>query len=413
MASRKDKRGRVLRKGETFREDKNMYCYSYTDAYGKRHYMYAKDLGKLRRKEDDLKRDQMDGINTYVAGQASLNFMFDRYIATKSELRASTRSNYLAIYDRYVRDDFGKKKLVSIKYSDILFFYNRLMREKDLHIGTIQYLQRVIRPSLEMAVRDNIIRTNPAEGVIQQLKKNTKNTGTYVRHALTIEQQRAFLSFLEECEDYARWKCLFTVMIGTGVRVGELVGLRWSDVDMDARSISINHSLFYFAGKRNKSPNKWVVNLPKTEAGIRTIPMVDVVYTAFIDEKVRQKEFGIKCKSKIENMSGFIFCNRFNEVYTPESINRQLKTIIENYNLIEEVDAVKEKREPVLLPHFTCHHLRHTFCTRLCEADVNIKVIQSVMGHKDIQTTMDIYAEVSEGKKKSSLDEIFNEMKLF
>lgn len=413
MASRKDKRGRVLRKGETFREDRNMYCYAYTDVYGKRHYMYAKDLGKLRKKEDNLKRDQMDGINTYVAGQASLNFMFDRYIATKTELRPSTRSSYLSVYDRYVRDDFGKKKLVSIKYSDILFFYNRLMREKDLHIGTIQYIQRVIRPSLEMAVRDNIIRSNPAEGVIQQLKKNTKNTGVYVRHALTIEQQRAFLSFLEECPDYARWKCLFTVMIGTGVRVGELVGLRWSDVDMDARSISINHSLFYFAGKRNTSHSKWVINLPKTEAGIRNIPMVDVVYTAFIDEKVRQQEFGIKCKTKIDDMSGFIFCNRFNEVYTPESINRQLKVIIENYNVVEEINAVREKREPIMLPHFTCHHLRHTFCTRLCEADVNIKVIQSVMGHRDIQTTMDIYAEVSEGKKKSSLDEVFNEMKLF
>ncbi len=413
MASRKDKRGRVLRKGETYREDKHMYCYSYTDVYGKRHYMYAKDLGKLRKREDNLKRDQMDGINTYVAGQASLNFMFDRYIATKTELRPSTRSSYLSVYDRYVRDDFGKKKLVSIKYSDILFFYNRLMKEKDLHIGTIQYIQRVIRPSLEMAVRDNIIRSNPAEGVIQQLKKNTKNTGVYVRHALTIEQQRAFLSFLEECPEYARWKCLFTVMIGTGVRVGELVGLRWSDVDMNARSISINHSLFYFAGKRNTSPSKWVINLPKTEAGIRNIPMVDVVYTAFIDEKVRQQELGIKCKTKIDNMSGFIFCNRFNEVYTPESINRQLKVIIENYNVIEEINAVREKREPVVLPHFTCHHMRHTFCTRLCEADVNIKVIQSVMGHRDIQTTMDIYAEVSEGKKKSSLDEVFNEMKLF
>ena len=112
-------------------------------------------------------------------------------------------------------------------------------------------------------------------------------------------------------------------------------------------------------------------------------------------------------------MTGFIFCNRFNEIYTPESINRELKRIIENHNATEEVRAVKERREAVLLPHFTCHHLRHTFCTRLCEADVHIKVIQTIMGHKDIQTTMDIYAEVTEWKKKESLNEVFNEMKLF
>lgn len=148
-----------------------MYYYSYTDPFGKRRYIYSKDLLSLREKEEQLKRDQLDGIDTYVAGNADLNFMFDRYMATKTELRVSTRSNYLEVYDRYVRNEFGKKKLVEIKYSDILFFYNYLITDKDLHIGTVQYIQRLIRPSLEMAVRDNIIRKNPANGIIQQLKK--------------------------------------------------------------------------------------------------------------------------------------------------------------------------------------------------------------------------------------------------
>ena len=172
---------------------------------------------------------------------------------------------------------------------------------------------------------------------------------------------------------------MFTLLIGTGCRIGEVVGLRWEDVDMEKR----------------------------------VIPMVDTVYTALVEEKSRQDEEGIVCKTKIDEMTGFIFCNRFNEIYTPESINRELRRIIENHKATEEVRAVKERREAVLLPHFTCHHLRHTFCTRLCEADVHIKVIQTIMGHKDIQTTMDIYAEVTEWKKKESLNEVFNEMKLF
>lgn len=158
MASRKDKKGRVFRKGEGYSDAKEMYYYSYTDPFGKRRYIYSKDLLSLREKEEQLKRDQLDGIDTYVAGNADLNFMFDRYMATKTELRVSTRSNYLEVYDRYVRNEFGKKKLVEIKYSDILFFYNYLITDKDLHIGTVQYIQRLIRPSLEMAVRDNIIR---------------------------------------------------------------------------------------------------------------------------------------------------------------------------------------------------------------------------------------------------------------
>ena len=413
MASRKDKKGRVLRKGESFRVTDEMYVYSYIDPFGKRRYTYSKDLVKLREKEEQLKRDQMDGIDSYVAGNADLNYMFDRYMSTKTELRVSTRANYLEIYERYVRQEFGKKKVGEIKYSDILFFYNYLITERNLHIGTIQYLQRLIRPSMELAVRDNIIRANPANGVIQQIKKKTQSGGSYVRHALTLEQQRAFLSFIDENPLYNRWKPLFTVLIGTGCRIGEVIGLRWEDVDMDNRTIDINHSLFYFAGKRNKSSSRWVVNDPKTEAGSRVIPMVETVYTALLEEKSRQAEEGRSCQTQIEDMTGFIFCNRFYEVYTPESINRELKRIIENHNSTEEVRAVKDKREAVLLPQFTCHHLRHTFCTRLCEADVHIKVIQTIMGHKDIQTTMDIYAEVTEWKKKASLNEIFNQMKLF
>ncbi len=413
MASRKDKKGRVLRKGETYREEQQMYEYRYTDPNKKRKSIYAKDLAKLREKEEQLQRDQLDGIDAYVAGKADLNFMFDRYMATKTELRVSTKANYQEIYDRYVRNEFGLRKLADIKYSDILFFYNQLITEKDLHIGTIQYIQRVIRPSLEMAVRDNIIRANPADGVIQQLKKKVEAGGTYVRHGLTIEQQRAFLSFLEEYPLYTKYKPIFTVMIGTGCRVGELVGLRWEDVDLEARTISVNHSMFYFAGRRNKEPNKWVINLPKTEAGIRTIPMVDAVYVTLLEEKARQRDEGIGCKTVVDGMKGFIFYNRFQGIYNPESLNKQLDRIIESYNNQEEVEAAREKREPLTLPHFTCHHLRHTFCMRLCEADVNIKVIQSIMGHKDIQTTMDIYAEVSERKKKISMDEVFDQMKLF
>ncbi len=130
----------------------------------------------------------------------------------------------------------------------------------------------------------------------------------------------------------------------------ELVGLRWEDIDMEKRTIDINHSLYYFAGRRNQTENKWVINMPKTESGIRTIPMVDIVYAAFIEEKARQEEEETFCVSAVDDMSGFIFCNRFRELYVPESINRNLRRVIENHNAMEEVRATKEKREAVILP---------------------------------------------------------------
>lgn len=413
MASRKDNKGRVLRTGECFNEKRSLYSYAYTDPMGKRRYIYARDLVTLREKETQLQRDQLDGLDSYVAGSQDLNFLFDRYFATKKGLRKSTAVNYDVCYDRYVRSDFGKKRIASIKYSDIIFFYNYLMEDKGLHIGTIKYIQRLLRPAFELAVKDNIIRNNPADGVIKHLNRNSDQFYTNTRHALTIEQQKAFLQILDDVPDYNKWKPFFTVMFGTGCRVGEVIGLRWEDIDLEKRTIDINHSLFYYAGSHNKSDNRWIVNKPKTDAGVRVIPMLDPVYEAFIEERERQFEEGTWCISEIDGMKDFIFCNRFRTICVPEMINRNIRRIIATHNTIEEVEAAREHREPVLLPHFSCHHIRHTFCARLCEADVNIKVIQALMGHKDIQTTLDIYAEVSSEKKKIALDEAVKKLNIF
>ena len=86
-----------------------------------------------------------------------------------------------------------------------------------------------------------------------------------------------------------------------------------------------------------------------------------------------------------------------------------IKRIVDDYNAKEELNAARENRDPLILPRFSCHIIRHTFCTRLCENETNIKVIQSVMGHKDIETTMDIYAEVSEQKKIETFEQLNKE----
>lgn len=116
------------------------------------------------------------------------------------------------------------------------------------------------------------------------------------------------------------------------------------------------------------------------------------------------EEFQIQCvlgfgTNEIDGYTNFVFSTSEGNVYTPESVNRAIKRIYEDYNKKENENAKKEGREPLLLPHFSAHNLRHTFCTRLCENESNLKVIQSVMGHSDIQTTMDIYAECTQEKK--------------
>ena len=142
--SRKDNKGRVLRKGETQRSCDGKYVYTYTDPDGKRRSIYSKDIGELRRREEMLTKDQLDGLNVYVAGNASVNFVFDRYISTKSELRETTRQNYKYMYNRFVREGFGRKKIGSVKYSEVLLFYQKLLEEKGMQINTLETIHTIL-----------------------------------------------------------------------------------------------------------------------------------------------------------------------------------------------------------------------------------------------------------------------------
>lgn len=408
--TRKDLRGRSLRKGEVQRASDKRYMYTYTDPLGRRKFIYANDLTQLREKEEKLLKDQLDGLDIYVAGKATLNETFDRYISTKYNLRESTRSSYLYTYDHYVRDTFGLKRIAEIKYSDVLQFYYHLLNQQGISLGTLDSVHCLLHPTFQLAVRDEIIRKNPTDGVMKEISRESgKNRG--VRHALTIEQQRCFMEYIANHPIYYHWWPMFTILLGTGCRIGEALGLRWQDLDFEKRIISINHSLVYYPANGS---NKCVlrVSLPKTDAGIRTIPMLDIVKDAFEMLYEEQKENGFN-ETEIDGMTGFIFCNRFGSVPNPQTVNHTIKRIANNYNADEVVRAKKEHRDPIILPNFSCHHLRHTFCTRLCENETNLKVIQSIMGHKNIETTLDIYAEATEKKKQESFENLAAKLDIF
>ena len=408
--ARKDLRGRALRKGETQRASDKRYVYTYTDPLGRRKYVYARDLATLREKEKELMKNQLDGLDLYVAGRATINNVFDRYMAIKHNLRDSTRSNYLYTYNHFVRDNFGMKLIASIKFSDVLQYYNHLLHEENLSLGTLDMIHCLLHPTFQLAVRDQVIRNNPSDGVMKEISKQSgKNRG--VRHALTIEQQRAFMEYVANHPVYYHWWSLFTVLLGTGCRIGEALGLRWEDLDFENRIISINHSLVYYPTAKERKSVMRIVK-PKTEAGIRTIPMLDVVYDAFQMELEEQEETGFNT-DEIDGMTGFVFKNRYGGVPNYNTVNQAIKRIINSHNADEVVLAKREKREPVIIPNFSCHHFRHTFATRLCEVESNLKVIQSIMGHRNIETTMDVYAEATDRKKKESMDNLSAKLDIF
>lgn len=394
---RKDSKGRVLKENETQRKD-GTYQYRWRTSDHKRHSIYAPTLEELREKEQTVFKDKSDGIRT-DAKKVTLNDVYDLWVQLKKGLKDNTFQNYKYMYEQFVRDDLGQHKITTLKRSDIRRFYNYLIDERCLKVATVDNIHTVLHQVLDIAVEDCYLRNNISDNALKELKQ-ARNLFTEKRKALTIQEQEIFLDFLKKSNMYRHWYPIFALMIGTGLRVGEAVGLRWNDVDFDNNTISVNHTLIYY--NHAKGGCYFGINTPKTRAGERTIPMIESVREAILQEKEYQREAGIRCTARVDGFTDFIFVNRFGNTQHQGTLNKALRRIIRDCNQ-EILDKAKDKDNVILLPNFSCHTLRHTFTTRLCESGINIKVIQSVLGHSDVSTTLDIYADVTKDLKKAEM----------
>lgn len=416
---RKDSKGRNLKDNESQMPD-GRYRFRYTDKQGKRQAVYSWRLvptdkapaGKrdglcLREKEAEIQKDTKDGIDTRKAAQLTLNDMFDLYMSGKCELKESTKANYEYMYKKYVSESMGNRKIGAIKYSEIKAFYNSLFNDREFKPRSIEIINNILHPVFTLAVRDGYMRNNPTDGMIAELKKS-HSWEKQKRHALTIEEQEAFINFISGSDIYRHWLPFFTFLLGTGCRIGEVIGIRWQDCDFESRTISINHNTLY---KQIDGKCKMYITTPKTSSGCRTIPMLDEVRKALLQEKRRQMSKGYST-AEIDGYSGFVFTNCNGKPHNPSFINRTIEHIRIACNEEEAERAAREHREPLEIRHFSAHNLRHTFCTRFCENETNVKVIQEIMGHSDISTTMNIYAEATESKKKESFANLEGKIKI-
>ena len=394
---RKDSKGRVLKENEIERKN-GTYQYRWRTSDHKRHSIYAPTLEELREKEQAVLKDKSDGIRT-DAQKVTLNDVYDLWVQLKKGLKDNTFQNYKYMYEQFVRDDLGQHKITTLKRSDIRRFYNYLIDERCLKVATVDNIHTVLHQVLDIAVEDCYLRNNISDNALKELKQ-ARNLFTEKRKALTIQEQEIFLDFLKKSNMYRHWYPIFALMVGTGLRVGEAVGLRWNDVDFDNNSISVNHTLIYY--NHAKGGCYFGINTPKTRAGERTIPMIESVREAILQEKEYQREAGIICTARVDGFTDFIFVNRFGNTQHQGTLNKALRRIVRDCNQ-EILDKAKDKDNVILLPNFSCHTLRHTFTTRLCESGINIKVIQSVLGHSDVSTTLDIYADVTKDLKKAEM----------
>lgn len=378
MERRKDNKGRILKTGESQRSD-GRYCYRYKALDGKRKYIYDLDLNALREKERQINRDIEDKI---YSNDITMNECFDRYMLTKIDLRDGTRHKYNLEYNRWIRDTwFGNKRISEIKKSDVLLFYKE--KSKKLSNGTIRCIHKYVHPCLEMAVEDDLIRKNPANNCIKDYMESKQ------KEALTKEQTIKFLEYADNYKCGKDYLLAVKIMLGTGLRVGEVTGITWDDVDFKNKTINIDKQFTLIAGG---GKHEYHISKPKTESGCRKVPMSDDVFDMFQNHKRETYFQSLKYGTSVDGYKGFVFHTRTGLPILASRINDYLGKVVSSYNEMHD-----DK-----LPKISCHTMRHTFCTRMAELGINQKSLQYIMGHSSYKTTSDVY--ITETEEHASLE---------
>lgn len=390
---RKDHKGRILRTGE------------YWDPKGKR-YMFRKmvegerititdnDLIELRKKENELLHQIDRGRRiSSKSVKMTLNEYFDNWLElyAKSGRKATTCTNYNSYYNTYIRETIGKKPITKVSKADIQKIVNDMVKDGRKH-STLSNLKSCLNIIFDCAVDDDVLVKNPVKNI------QLPHTESEKREPVPEEHIKIFLEYVRNSDRYSYSYPAFLVLFNTGIRFGELAALTWEDVDIKAGEIHINKSLNRY--RKKDYGFTMAVGSPKSKTSVRTIIMNDVVRLALMRLKMQSgKESPIlprvddsgNVKGQVK---GFIFLNSLGHVWSEPLFREHIGRIIRQYN--KEARKMGKEQMEVWTPHQS----RHSYTSLAYSVGADMKAVSHMLGHKSINTTLDVYADLSEEKKK-------------
>ena len=382
MAStRRDSKHRVLRKGESIRAN-GKYQFKY-HVDGKPHFVYSWRLeptdpqlaGKapclsLRELEKQIGKD-LDSQLDPMGKNMTVMELVERYLKTRTGVRPNTLMNYGFVRNILKNEEFGSRKMCSVKTSDAKLFLIK-MQQDGKGSSTIKTVRGVLRPAFQMAVDDDMIVKNPFGFQLAGVIQNTEKT----RQAITKEQMKKFLKFAHDDNIYCKYYETFYILFHTGMRISEFCGLTLKDIDMQNRIIDINHQL------QRTSWGEYIIEPTKTNAGTRKLPMTDDVFQMF--QAIIEDRPTDLPKIMVQGYAGFLFRDKNGMPEVAMHWEHRFNHAVKRYNDIFKVQ----------MPNITPHVCRHTYCSNMARARMNPKTLQYLMGHSDISVTMNVYTHL-------------------
>lgn len=369
--------GKELGKGISQRKRDGLYQGRFVNRFGKRETIYEKSLSELRHRLRNAQYEDENQINV-VTKDITLDEWYDVWMDTcKRNCRNSTKATYATQY-RMIKKSLGWRKLNSLNLVIVQQAVNELKTDNQR-----KNVKKLLVDMLDKAIDSDLLTRNVAKKVNTVISKEE----TKERRVLTVKETKIFLKEAEGTFYYN----LYVLALETGMRIGELLGLTWKDVDFEKRLIQVSQTLCYF-----KKDGKYVFEMheTKTNNGKRVIPLTKRAIKVLKNQWDCKNKIIAQGKTAPEEYQDLIFVTRNNkptqQFIVQECISAIIRHIQDRYPDFER---------------FSSHCFRYTFATRAIENGMNPKTLQKLLGHGSLQMTMDLYCHVTD-------DTLFEAMKM-